>query len=70
MKPTRGELRSCLEVLAKKNKSMKQKPLSSPEGYPPTRGKTLKVGASPSPSFAVGAGNSSGGRMSPLGCSP
>ena len=59
-KPTRGELRSHLEVLAKKKRSMKRKPPSSPEGCPPARGKTLKVGASPSPSSAVGAGNSSG----------
>ena len=59
-KPTRGELRSRLEVLAKKKRSMKRKPPSSPEGYPPTRGKILKVGASSSPSSAVGTGDSSG----------
>ena len=58
-KPTRGELRSRLEVLAKKKRSVKRKPPSSPEGYPPAWGKTLKVGVSPSPSFAVGAGDSS-----------
>ena len=59
-KPTRGELRSHLEVLAKKKRSVKRKPPSSPEGCPPSRGKTLKVGASPLPSFAVGAGDSLG----------
>ena len=58
-KPTWGELRSRLEVLAKKKRSVKRKPPSSPKGCPPSRGKTLKVGASPSPSSAVGAGNSS-----------
>ena len=46
-KPTRGELRSPLEVLAKKKRSVKRKPLSSPEGCLPALGKTLKVGASP-----------------------
>ena len=60
MKPTRGELRSRLEVLAKKKRSVKQKPLSSLEGCPPARGKILKVGASSSPSSTVGAGDSSG----------
>ena len=59
-KPTRGELWSRLEVLAKKKRSVKRKPPSSPQGCPPARGKTLKVGASPSPSSAVGAGDSSG----------
>ena len=59
-KPTRGELWSRLEVLAKKKRSVKRKPPSSPEGCPPTRGKILKVGTSLSPSFAVGTGDSSG----------
>ena len=59
-KPTRGELRSRLEVLTEKKRSVKRKPLSSPEGCPPARGKTLKVGAFPSPSSVVGAGDSSG----------
>ena len=59
-KTTWGELRSLLEVLAKKKRSMKRKPPSSPEGCPFARGKTLKVGASPLPSSAVGAGDSSG----------
>ena len=57
-KPTRGKLRSCMEMLAKKKRSVKRKPPSSPKGYPPTRGKILKVGASSSPSPAVGAGGS------------
>ena len=56
-KPTRGELWSRLEVLEKKKRSVKGKPPSSPEGCPPARGKTLKVGTSPSPSSAVGAGD-------------
>ena len=58
-KPTRGELRALLEVLAKKKRSVKRKPPTSPEGCPPARGKILKVGASSSPSFAVEAGDSS-----------
>ena len=65
MKPTRGELRSRLEVLAKKKRSVKQKPPSSPEGCPPARGKILKVGASSSPSSAVRAGDSSGRVVEP-----
>ena len=59
-KPTRGELRSRLEVLAKKKRSVKRKPPNSLEGCPPAQGKTLKVGASPSPLSAVGARDSSG----------
>ena len=59
-KPTRGELRSHLEVLAKKKRSMKRKPPSSPEGCPPARGKILKVGASSWPLSAFEAGDSSG----------
>ena len=58
--PTRGELRSRMEVLTKKKRSVKWKPPSSPEGCPPARDKILKVGASSLPSFAVGAGDSSG----------
>ena len=60
-KPTRGELWARLEVLAKKKRSVKHKPLTSLEGCPPTRGKILKVGASSSPSSAVVAGDSLGG---------
>ena len=61
-KPTQGELRAQLEVLAKKKRSVKRKPQASLEGCPPARGKALKAGASSSPSSAVGAGGSSGGR--------
>ena len=60
-KPTRGELGARLEVLAKKKRSVKRKPPTSPKGCPPARGKILKVGASSSPSSAVGAGDSSEG---------
>ena len=42
-----------------KKRSVKRKPLSSPEGCPPAQGKILKVGASSSPSSADGAGDSS-----------
>ena len=59
-KPTRGELRSRLEVLAKKKRIVKRKPPSSPKGCPPARGKILKVGASSSLLSAVGAGDSLG----------
>ena len=64
-KPTRGELRSRLEVLAKKKRSVKRKPTSSLEGCPPARGKILKVGALSSPSSAVEAGVSSGRAAEP-----
>ena len=59
-KPTRGELRARLEALAKKKRSVKRKPPTSPEGCPPTRGKILKVGASSSHSSAIRTGDSSG----------
>ena len=66
-KPTRGELRSRLEVLEKKKRSVKRKPPSSLEGCHPARGKTLKRGTYPLPSSAVGASDSSGGaNESPL----
>ena len=58
-KPTQGDLRARLEVLAKKKISVKRKTKASPEGFPPARGKILKVGASSSPSSSVGAGDSS-----------
>ena len=64
-KPTRGELRSRLEALAKKKRSVKRKPPSSPEGFPPAWGKILKVGASSSPSSAVGARDSLGRAAEP-----
>ena len=59
-KPTRGELRARVEVLVKKRRSIKRKTQASPEGCPPARGKTLKVGVSSSPLSTVGAGDSSG----------
>ena len=67
-KPTRGELRARLEVLAKKKRSVKRKTRASSKGCPPAWGKILKVGASSSPSSAVEAGDSSGRvAESPLG---
>ena len=54
-------------MLAKKKRSVKRKPPSSPEGYPAARGKTIKVGTYPLPSSAVEAGDSSrGANESPL----
>ena len=38
---------------------MKRKTLASPEGFPPTRGKILKVGVSSLPSSIVGVGDPS-----------
>ena len=64
-KPTWGELRSRQEVLAKKKRSVKGIPPSSPEGYPPARGKILKVGALSLPSSVVGSGDSSGRVVEP-----
>ena len=58
-KPTRGELRARLEVLAKKKRSVKRKTPASPEGCSPAQGKTLKVGVSSSLSSIVGAGDPS-----------
>ena len=63
-KPTRGELWSYLEVLENKKRSVKQKPSSSPEGCPTTRGKILKVGTlslHPSSGLEI----LRGGRLSP-----
>ena len=48
VKPTQGELRARLEVLAKKKRSVKWKTQAFPKGCPPARGKILKVGASSS----------------------
>ena len=58
-KPTRGKLRACLEVLAKKKMSVKRKTQASPEGCSPARGKILKVGVLSSPSSIVEAGDPS-----------
>ena len=44
-KPTQGELRARLKVLAKRKKCVKRKTQASPEGCPPARGKILKVGS-------------------------
>ena len=65
MKPTQGELRARLEVLAKKRRSIKRKTQASPEGCPPTRGKILNVGVSSSPLSTVGPGDSSGRAVEP-----
>ena len=59
-KPTQGELRARLEVLAKKRRSVKRKTQASPEGCPSARGKILKVGVSSSPLSTVEAEDSSG----------
>ena len=59
VKPTRGELRARLEVLAKKRRSLKQKTQASPKGYPLARGKILKVEFSSSPLSTVRARDSS-----------
>ena len=64
-KPTREEIWSRLEVLAKKKRSVKRKPLISPEGCPIARGKNIKVGASSLPSSAVGAEDSLGRATEP-----
>ena len=70
-KPTRGELQARVEVLAKKRRSVKRKTQASPEGCPPARGKTLKVGVSSSPLSTVRAADSSGrAPKPPLGGSP
>ena len=54
-----------MEVLAKKRRTVKRKTQASPEGCPPARGKTLKVGVSSSPLSTVGAGDSSGRVVEP-----
>ena len=63
--PTRGELRTPLEVLAKKRRSVKRKTQASPDGCPPSRGKILKVGVTSSPLFTIGAGDYSGSVAKP-----
>ena len=64
-KPTQGELRARLEVLAKKKMSLKRKTQASPEGCSPAQGKILKVGVSSSPSSIVGVGDSLGRAVEP-----
>ena len=44
MKPTRGERRAHVELLAKKKRSIKRKAQDPPEGSPPARGKVPKLG--------------------------
>ena len=44
VKPTRGELRACVELLAKKRRSVKGKAQDPPESSLPTRGKVPKMG--------------------------
>ena len=46
MKPTRGELRACVDLLAKKKRSVKHRAHNLPEGSLPTRGKVPKLGVS------------------------
>ena len=64
-KLTRGELRACLEVLAKKKMSVKRKTPTSLEGCPLARGKILKVGPSSLPSSTVRAEDSLGRAAEP-----
>ena len=52
-------------MLVKKKRSVKQKTQASSEGFPPARGKILKVGTSSSPSSVVGARDSSGRAAEP-----
>ena len=46
MKPTRGELRARVELLAKKKRSVKRRAQDPPEGSLPAQGKVLKLGVS------------------------
>ena len=46
VKPTRGELRARIELLAKKRKNVKRKAQDPPESSLPARGKVLKLGVS------------------------
>ena len=46
VKPTQGELRAHVELLAKKKRSIKCKAQDPPEGSPPARGKVPKLGVS------------------------
>ena len=57
VKPTHGELQACIELLAKKRRSIKRKAQDPPEGSLPAQGKTPKLGASipPSPSKERGS---------------
>ena len=44
VKPTRGELQACVELLAKKRRSVKCKAQDPPESNLPARGKAPKLG--------------------------
>ena len=46
VKPTRGELRARLELLAKKKKNVKRRAQDPPEGNLPAQGKVPKLGVS------------------------
>ena len=46
MKPTRGELRAHVELLAKKRRSVKRKAQDPSESSLPARGKVSKLGVS------------------------
>ena len=46
VKPTRGELRACVELLAKKRRSVKRKAQDPPESNFSTQGKVPKLGVS------------------------
>ena len=49
VKPTREELQTRVELLAKKRRSVKRKAQDPPERSLPAQGKTPKLGASVSP---------------------
>ena len=49
VKPTQEELQACVELLAKKRKSVKRKSQAPPKNSLPARGKTPKLGASVPP---------------------
>ena len=51
VKPTRGELRACVELLAKKKRSVKRRAQDPHEGSLPARGKVPKLGVSDSHSL-------------------
>ena len=46
VKPTRGEFRARVKLLAKKKRSIKRKAQDPPEGSPSARGKVPKLGVS------------------------
>ena len=46
VKPTRGELRACVELLVKKRRSVKCKAQDPPDSSLPARGKVSKLGVS------------------------